>query len=418
MVLFLDANNDFHSKVRAIAHFKPVPGGSLPMKIIYVCADPGIPVFGCKGASIHVQEMIRAFRSQGATVILIAARLGGAPPVDLTDLVVHQLPAVPKGDLATREKRLLALNADLQDLLFALAPYDFIYERYSLWSMGGMTTAQQLGIPGILEVNAPLIEEQATHRDLIHTDLAQQVATQAFQGATALIAVSAGVKAYLAQWVPGNRLFVMPNGVNPKRFPQNLRRQTTTDQFTIGFVGSLKPWHGLDILVDGLMQLHQNVSEARLLIVGDGPQRAVLEEAITRRHLTSQVKWTGAVDPEAVSYWLGQMDVAVAPYPASETFYFSPLKVMEYMAAGLPVVASAIGQLTDIIDHGVTGILCPPGEPQALAQALEQLWRSPEQRYKLGQAARTFVLERHTWEHIAEDILAIAQGATKLTLLP
>lgn len=378
------------------------------MKIAYVCADPGIPVFGCKGASIHVQEMIRAFRQQGATVTLFAARLGGEPPTDLVDLPVHCLPKVPKGDLAIREQGLFQQNQTLQDLLTQAAPYDLVYERYSLWSHAGMTFARNCQIPGILEVNAPLIEEQATHRGLLNRDLALQVAETAFGEATALIAVSDGVKSYLQQWVSGDRLFVVPNGVNPARF-SSIPKPSAAMPFTVGFVGSLKPWHGLDCLIEAFAQLQKNVPEARLLIVGNGPQRGEIEQAIAEHHLTAQVQWTGAVSPEEVPHWLSQMSVAVAPYPPSEDFYFSPLKVVEYMAAGLPVVASRIGQLRDIIDDGVTGILCPPGEVTALALALEHLWRSPQQREQLGLAARRFVLKDHTWDRIAAQILAIAQ---------
>lgn len=380
------------------------------MKIAYVCADPGIPVFGCKGASIHVQEMIRAFQNQGATVTLFAARLGGEPPADLADVPVHCLPKVPKGDLASREQGLFKQNQTLQNLLTQASPYDLVYERYSLWSQAGMTFARNWQIPGILEVNAPLIEEQATHRGLINRDLALQVAATAFGKATALIAVSEGVKAYLQQWVPGDRLFVVPNGINPTRF-SNVSKPSAGMPFTVGFVGSLKPWHGLDLLIEAFAQLRQTVPEARLLIVGDGPQRPALEQAIAQRKLTAQVQWTGAVSPEAVPHWLSQMSVAVAPYPASENFYFSPLKVVEYMAAELPVVASRIGQLPDIIDDGVTGILYPPGEVTALVQALEHLWRSPQYRKQLGLAARGFVLKHHTWDHIAAQILAIAKAS-------
>lgn len=272
-----------------------------------------------------------------------------------------------------------------------------------------MTFARNCQIPGILEVNAPLIEEQATHRVLLDRDLALQVAEIVFGKATALIAVSQEVKSYLQQWVSGDRLFVMPNGINPARFA-GLSKPSQTELFTVGFVSSLKPWHGLDYLIEAFAQLRRTVPEARLLIVGDGPQRQVLERAISQRNLTTQVQWTGTVPPEQVPHWLSQMSVAVAPYPASEDFYFSPLKVVEYMAAGLPIVASCIGQVKDIIDDGVTGILCLPGEPTALAQALERLWRSPQQRQQLGLAARDFVLKHHTWDRVAAQILAIAQA--------
>jgi glycosyltransferase involved in cell wall biosynthesis len=236
-----------------------------------------------------------------------------------------------------------------------------------------------------------------------------QVAEKAFGEATALIAVSEGVKSYLQQWVPGDRLFVLPNGVNPTRF-SGIPKPSAATPFTVGFVGSLKPWHGLDCLIEAFAQLRQTVPEARLLIVGDGPQRQALEQAIAQQDLTNQVHWTGAVSPEQVPHCLSQMSVAVAPYPASEDFYFSPLKVVEYMAAGLPVAASLIGQLPDMIEDGVTGILCPPGEVSPLAQALEHLWRSPQQRQQLGLAARDFVLKHHTWDRIAAQILAICQA--------
>ncbi|MEM9505190.1 MAG: glycosyltransferase family 1 protein, partial [Cyanobacteria bacterium P01_E01_bin.43] len=84
------------------------------MRIAYVCADPGIPVFGQKGCSIHVQEVIRALRHHGATVDLFAVRLGGSPPADLADLTVHALPPITKGEPALREELALASNPNLR----------------------------------------------------------------------------------------------------------------------------------------------------------------------------------------------------------------------------------------------------------------------------------------------------------------
>lgn len=148
--------------------------------------------------------------------------------------------------------------------------------------------------------------------------------------------------------------------------------------------------------------------EAKLLIVGDGPERENLEAELAAHGLDSHTQFTGAVNPDAVPKLLARMDVAVAPYPAQSDFYFSPLKVYEYMAAGLPVVASRIGQLADLIDTGVNGILCPPGDAIALAEALETLWRSPTLRQRLGEAARQKVMDNHTWDAIAQQILNLA----------
>jgi glycosyltransferase involved in cell wall biosynthesis len=381
------------------------------MRLAYVCADPGIPVFGQKGCSIHVQEVIRALQQQDIQVELFASRIGGKPPSDLENLPVYPLPAIPKLEPAIREQVALSINPDLRLDLERLGAFDCIYERYSLWSYSAMEYAQSVGIPGLLEVNAPLIEEQAKHRELVDRTSAELVASRVFQAATSIITVSEAVKTYLVnQQINHHKIHVIPNGVNPDRFssvhPAIVRRNGI---FTIGFVGTLKPWHGLSVLVEAFARLHHRVPHAKLLIVGDGPERGSLKADLTARGLRAHARLTGAVSPDEVPGLLAAMDVAVAPYPAQSDFYFSPLKVYEYMAAGLPVVASQIGQLTDLIQSESNGILCPPGDPIALAEALEQLYRSPALRYRLGWAAQQTVIKHHTWDAIAKRILHLAK---------
>jgi glycosyltransferase involved in cell wall biosynthesis len=104
------------------------------------------------------------------------------------------------------------------------------------------------------------------------------------------------------------------------------------------------------------------------------------------------------------------MDVAVAPYPNLTRFYFSPLKVYEYMAAGLPVVASRLGQLEGLIRHGINGLLCPPGDAAALADTLAGLRADPGLRRRLGETARATVLRQHTWEAAVGHILCLAKA--------
>jgi glycosyltransferase involved in cell wall biosynthesis len=373
-------------------------------------------VFGKKGCSIHVQEVIRALQGQGSQVELFTTRIGGELPQDLANIVVHELPTIPKLEPAVREQIALASNLDLRLELEKFAPFDLIYERYSLWSYSAMEFAQAMEIPGLLEVNSPLIQEQAQHRGLIDHQAAQTVASRVFASATALIAVSEEVKTYLLNYEDARKVHVIPNGVNPHRF-SHFGSATCPESFTVGFVGSLKPWHGLPILTEAFAQLRQRVPQAKLLIVGDGPERENLVRELAARGLDAHTQFTGAVNPDEVPQLLAAMDVAVAPYAAQSNFYFSPLKVYEYMAAGLPVVVSRIGQLADLINTGVNGILCPPGDAIALADALEKLWRSPNLRHNLGQAARKTVIAHHTWEAIAQQILHIA-GLDSSSRLP
>jgi glycosyltransferase involved in cell wall biosynthesis len=381
------------------------------MRIAYVCADQGVPVFGRKGCSVHVQEVVRAFTQQGEQVELFTPRPEGEPPPGLETVPVHRL-LQAEGAAADRERAALAANDALRGALECAGNFDLVYERYSLWSFAAMEHARAAGVPGLLEVNAPLIEEQAEHRTLVDRGAAEAVARRAFRSAAVLVAVSTEVADYLRGY-PGTRgrVHVVPNGVNPDRFPPSLQPRELREPgtFTVGFVGSLKPWHGLPALVEAFALLHRRHSDARLLIVGEGPERSRLQENLSRRGLCGEVHLTGAVPPDEVPRLLAGMDAAVAPYSGHCPFYFSPLKVYEYMAAGLPVVASRLGQLDGLIGHGVNGLLCPPGDAAALADALAQLRNAPGLRRRLGEAARAAVLRQHTWAAVAGRILRLAE---------
>jgi glycosyltransferase involved in cell wall biosynthesis len=384
------------------------------MRIAYVCMDRGVPVFGCKGASIHVQEIIRALLARGADIELFAAQLGDDSPPALEAVRVHHLPVLFHADRAVRERAAFAANSDLRAALERERPFDLVYERYSLWSFAGMEYARDTRTPSVLEVNAPLIEEQALHRGLCDHARAEQVRERVFADAGVLVAVSEAVAAYLERHpTTRGRVHVIPNGISPDRFPAGLEPSCPCgpDTLTAGFVGSLKPWHGLPILIEAFALLHARYPRSRLLIVGDGPERAKLEADAAAHGVTEAVHYTGAVAPSKVPGLVASMDVAVAPYPKLKDFYFSPLKVFEYMAAGIAVVASRMGQLTQVIRDGVNGILCPPGDAHALAAAMERLRCDPGLRARLGQAARASVLRDYTWDAAAERILRLADAA-------
>lgn len=379
------------------------------MRIAYVCADPGVPVFGQKGCSVHVQEVVRGLIRNGAEVELFATRAEGEPPLGLECVRTHPLPVVPKGELAAREQAALGANNGLRAALEHANSFDMIYERYSLWSFAGMQYAHEHGIPGLLEVNTPLIEEQAEHRGLVDHVAAVRVAEQVFAAATVLMAVSEEVARYLACY-SNTPVQLVPNGVDPGRFPVGLTpsRPARQGEFTVGFVGTLKPWHGLSVLIDAFAMLRERSPDVRLLIVGDGGERINLKKSLSARGLCEAVHLTGAVAPGEVPGLLASMDVAVAPYPRLLHFYFSPLKVYEYMAAGVPVVASRIGQLDGLIRDGNNGLLCPPGDAAALAAALDRLRRAPALGRRLANTARANVLEHHTWDAVVRRILDLA----------
>jgi glycosyltransferase involved in cell wall biosynthesis len=386
-------------------------------RVFYVCADPGVPVLGAKGCSVHVREVIGALRDEGADVELFAARLGGDPttlPQPLCGVRIQTLPRIEERDPAARELALIAANDTLSSMLASADPPDFVYERYSLWSYAAVEYAARAGIPAILEVNAPLIDEQAAHRSLVRRDVAERIACRVFHGASAIIAVSGHVAEYVESFgVPRERIHVTPNAVSPRRFAADDRPASDPQSFTVGFVGTLKPWHGVELLIDAFDRLRRTHPRARLLIVGDGPQRHALESDVAARGLSPLTRFTGPVPSDDVPDLLRSMDVAVAPYPAIKPFYFSPLKIFEYMAAALPVVSSEVGELGQLIRDGVTGLLVPPGDAAALGAAIERLANDPTLRQRLGRSARQYVLASHTWSAVARRILSIAHTAPR-----
>ena len=379
------------------------------MRVAYVCADAGVPVFGTKGCSVHVQEIIGQFVKLDCPLTLLAVRTGGENCFPDGKVRLREFSLANHADVKSRELLQLLAAEKIASQLYA-SEFDLVYERYSLWSCASLKRAAQQGIPSVLEVNAPLIEEQSQHRELVDSQLAVTIRNEAFEAATSIIAVSEKVADYVRDCLPTTqhvKVHVVTNGVDTDRFRPDVAPIAPAEQFTVGFLGTLKPWHGLESLLAAFSILHSQQPNVRLRIIGDGPMRESLQESVASEYgsMQSNIEWIGAVPPRDVPGHLTALDVAVAPYLDSPNFYFSPLKVFEYMAAGCPVVASSIGQLNSVIEHGRTGWLYPPGDTNSLAQALGSLAQSPEMCARLGQAARQFVLGHHSWQQTLETIL-------------
>lgn len=380
-------------------------------RVAYV-VNAKIPVFGHKGEAAHVQGVVRALLRRGAKVHLVAERRGGDKPSDLGDLRFHKLARTEgRTDRVERERTALASNEPLRAQLDALPAVDFVYERYTLWSYGAMEWARDAGVPGLLEVNGPRVEEATVQGTLIDRAGAQQVAERAMGAASAIIAVSDGVAGRLRElYDVGDRVHVIPNGVDPDRFPESLldARAATRRPFTVGYVGGFRPYHGLETLVDAFAIVRRRHPDAQLMLVGEGRVTDEVAERITRLGLADAVVSSGALQPHEVPRWLAGIDVGVAPYAVSHASYASPLKVLEYLASGMPAVASGVEQLDELVRHGETGYVVDPGDASAFAEALDRLARDPALRERLGRAGRELVLARYTWDAVADRILELA----------
>jgi glycosyltransferase involved in cell wall biosynthesis len=210
--------------------------------------------------------------------------------------------------------------------------------------------------------------------------------------ADSVLAVSGPLAGYARQRGAA-RVEVFPNAVDVTLFsaPPKLREPTCV------FLGALRPWHGVDAVAEAWRLLGREAPD--LLVVGDGPGRAALEAV--------GAKVVGAVPHDEVPALLASASIGLAPYAADAPGYFSPLKLFEYLAAGLAVVAGAIEGVREVVGHEHV-VLAPPGDPVALAEAVRTLAADERMRARLGSAGRQLVAAHHTWERRARRIFALS----------
>jgi glycosyltransferase involved in cell wall biosynthesis len=200
---------------------------------------------------------------------------------------------------------------------------------------------------------------------------------------------------------------VVPNGIDPARFAgapvteEAKRRLGLEGRTVLGFVGFVRPWHGLERVLDWMAGSRRD--DVVLLLVGDGPARAQLEGQARRLGLAGRFVCTGIVGRELIRDRLAAFDVALQPAVVD---YASPLKLFEYMAMGLAIIAPDSPNIREILTDGHDGLLCGP---EALPAVLDRLVGDPELRRRLGANARETLLGRgYTWEANARLVEELA----------
>jgi len=370
------------------------------MRLLFLCCDPGIPVLGHKGASVHVRELAHALSHIGADVTIASPRT--EPAGDVLDASI-QLLQLPQVSLSASESELRSgLETQKMRVLEAARSVaaDAIYERYSLFGDAGVAAAHALGIPHVLEVNAPLREEARRFRTLPHPDLAAEIEQTVFRDTNRILAVSQALSRWLErEGVEPERIDVVPNAVLPSRFPP--RRARRDDRFVLGFCGSLKPWHGIEVLLEACAIAFSEEPTLCLEVVGNGPLAHLLDSTALP---PGSLRALGPLPHAEAIGRLRTWDVGVAPYLPLEDFYFSPLKLVEYMAAGLCPVASDVGDVPALLADG-RGIVVPAGDARRLASALLELARDRDRAVELGRRGRAYVLGTLTWEGNARLVL-------------
>jgi glycosyltransferase involved in cell wall biosynthesis len=366
------------------------------MKIVYAALDQRVP--GTTGGSVHVTAVAEGLAALGHEVDVLTAR--GPGPFPDGQARWHAL-APPLGLRHLRVLRTEAVRAFAEQ-----TRADVIIERYHNFGGEGMRAAKALGAVAVLEVNAPVIDYPGSPKARLDKALLvepmRRWRDRQCRMADLLITPAAEV---LPAFVPRERIVEIEWGADTDRFVPGASGAVPFARrpgaMVAVFAGAFRAWHGAVNLVRAMRDLRAGGRrDLDAVLIGDGPE---LARAEAEAEGLDGVTFTGAVAHDRMPACLAAADVGVAPFdvaahpPLQLAFYWSPLKVFEYMASGLPVVAPAIPRLAKILGPGHERLLYDARAPRALAEALAYLADHEDERRRLGAQARRRVCDEFSW---------------------
>ena len=366
------------------------------MKILYSAIDQSVPA--AHGGSVHVTAVAEGLAKLGHDVhVLVTPGDGGVVPTGKA----HWFALPPP--LGSRRLRLLRAR-DVRERARQLRP-DAVIERYYNFGGEGILAAADVGALAVLEVNAPVVDHPGSLKGKLDRALIFEPMRRwrDWQCRRADLIVTPSARIIPAD-VPPQKILRTEWGADTDQFrpdapgPSLITRNE--DDVVAVFSGAFRPWHGAIYLVDAIRRLRaRGRHNIKAVFVGDGPELARVRDASAG---LGGITLVGAVPHTAVPAILAAADIGVAPFDVaahpslSHEFHWSPLKIFEYMACGLPVVAPRIERLASIVSDGNEGILYDASNPDALADALDRL-TDPLVRQTLGAAARTRAVNEFSW---------------------
>jgi glycosyltransferase involved in cell wall biosynthesis len=368
------------------------------MRILYSAIDQSVPA--PHGGSVHVTSVAEGLSALGHEVHVIASPGNGGPPPP--GEVVWWPMSPPLGD---RRLRLFRARQVIRRAR-SLRP-DIIIERYYNFGGEGLLAAREVGAVGVLEVNAPVVDYPGSAKQWIDRLMIVQPLRRwrNWQCAAADLIVTPSAR-ILPDHVPAARVLETEWGADTDRFHPGATGVVPfarkAGETVVVFVGAFRPWHGAAHLVQAIRELRaRGRSDIRAVLIGDGPELGRVRQAAEG---LGGVTITGALPHGQIPGSLAAADAGVAPFdvsahaPLQWEFYWSPLKIFEYMASGLPVVAPRIERLGRIFRDGREGLFYDPAQRGGLAAALERI-ADPVLRSELGAAARARVVEHFSWRN-------------------
>jgi PEP-CTERM/exosortase A-associated glycosyltransferase len=277
-------------------------------------------------------------------------------------------------------------------------------------ALPALRVGHRLGIPVVYEVRAfwedAAVDHGTSREGGRRYRATRALETYALRHADHVTTICEGLKAEIvARGVPEERVTVIPNAVDIGEFrfgapvDEQLKRELgLAGRTVIGFIGSFYAYEGIDLLVQALPRVLQARPDARVLLVGGGPQEAALRDAVRAAGLQDKVVFTGRVPHGEVQRYYGIVDVFAYPRRSMRlTEIVTPLKPLEAMAQGQLLVASDVGGHRELIRDGQTGVLFQAGNAEALADAIVRLLGDRARWPQMRALGRRFVEEERNW---------------------
>lgn len=382
------------------------------MRILYISTEE---VGAAHGGGVHTWETARHLGRLGHTVHLVTPAAKGLPPEETRDGVrVLRLPM-----------RLLGRSFPARLLLsaprLAKLDYDVVMSRWSALGGAEPSLARRRRVPWVIEINNPHAEEVVQRGGLGRLAGPWLVRRSGRLGRKAQGAVTPNARIAPA----GVPVLEIPWGVDTKRFHPRLRadgsREAVRRELGVGdrptalFTGTFRPWHGAHLVPEIAQTVLKTAPDAVFLLAGDGPARPRVEAEAARRGLGGSVRLLGSLPYARIPGIAAAADVGIAPFAPEENplfkrfgFYYSPLKIFEYMASGMPTVTFSVPPLDAIVEGA--GRAAPPGDLAAFAQALAALLGDAPERERLGRGARSKAEREYGWDVHASRLETFLSG--------
>ena len=357
----------------------------MEMRIACLATDPGSPYGGREGGSVQLEELVEALAREGARVLALAPSLSRDAAQPAAGATLEELPAAASGNAELErsdwiEARLMRFGADA------------LYERLALPSAAGSRAAARLGIPHLVHLDKPLLAESRRCRpNQGGSDGAARLEREVLARAERVFTASSPLAMHALR-CGARRVEVFPGAVAIERHPN---RRRTCERPVAVFAGRVRPWHGIETVAAAWRLLGE--AAPVLVIAGDAGEASELLESVGAVLL-------GPIPHRQVPAVLAEADIGLAPYAREAPIHLSPLKLFEYMGAGLASVAGELPATHELVS-AEQALLVPRGDPEALAAAVAELAVDEPQRDRLGRTARALVAGAHTWRHRARRLI-------------